>query len=28
VLPSTSPRNARMSLKEKTRIWQQALAIG
>jgi hypoxanthine-DNA glycosylase len=26
VLPSTSPRNARMTLKEKTRIWKQAIA--
>jgi hypoxanthine-DNA glycosylase len=26
VLPSTSPRNARMPLKEKTRIWKQAIA--
>jgi TDG/mug DNA glycosylase family protein len=25
VLPSTSPRNARMSLKDKTRIWQRAI---
>jgi len=25
VLPSTSPRNARMPLKEKTRIWKQAI---
>jgi hypoxanthine-DNA glycosylase len=28
VLPSTSPRNARMPLKEKTRIWKQAIEGG